>query len=230
VINRTVLKSVRTRIETAQSRVGREKAPPIEIIAVTKAFPANTIEEAYHAGVRSIGENRVQEAIEKFKEIPPLPGLKRRLIGHLQTNKARKAVDLFDTIDSIDSIKLARKLSGIEQEPDKELPCLVQVNTARDPAKFGFNPSQIEEIIEIIDIKGLNVEGLMTIGALVEDETQIRLTFQKLREMKEKINVHLSQEKQLIHLSMGMSADFEIAVEEGATMLRIGTALFGPRP
>ena len=230
MINPSVLKSINLRIELARSRAGREKDPPIEIIAVTKAFLAEAIISAYKNGIRSIGENRVQEALMKFKETPELPGLKRRLIGHLQTNKARKAFNLFDTIDSVDSMKLARKLSGAAREKEKKKTILIQVNMARDPAKFGFVPDQLDEILELTNLEGLNVEGLMTIGSQTEDEGEIRSTFQKLREMREGVNQQLSADKKMKHLSMGMSADFEIAVEEGATMLRLGTVIFGPRP
>ena len=230
MISAATLKSVRDRIEKARSRTGRENEPPVEIIAVTKAFPPDTIIRAYKSGVRSIGENRVQEAMVKFKEVPDLPGLKRRLIGHLQSNKARKAVNLFDTIDSIDSVKLGRKLSSIAKETGKEIPTLIQVNTADDPAKYGFDSSQTEEILEVINLEGLRAEGLMTIGTLTQDKSITRETFKRLWNLRDELNDQLPREKQLIHLSMGMSGDYEIAVEEGATMLRLGTVLFGPRP
>lgn len=230
MISAAALKSVRDRIERARSRTGRANEPPIEIIAVTKAFPPETIIRAYKSGVRSIGENRVQEAMVKFKEVPDLPGLKRRLIGHLQSNKARKAVNLFDTIDSVDSVKLGRKLSSIAKETGKEIPTLIQVNTADDPAKYGFDSSQTEEILKVINLEGLRAEGLMTIGTLTQDKSITRETFKGLWDLRDELNDQLPREKQLIHLSMGMSGDYEIAVEEGATMLRLGTVLFGPRP
>ena len=185
---------------------------------------------AYEAGLRSIGENRVQEALGKYGDLEKLAGLNLRLIGHLQSNKARKAVDLFDTIDAVDSVKLARKLSNIAHEKGIEIPVLIEVNTAGDPAKFGFDTTETGEMLEITELDGVKVEGLMTIGTLTEDEGQIRAAFRDLREVRDKINHEAGTGKQLVHLSMGMSGDFEIAVEEGATMVRLGTVLFGTRP
>ncbi|MFQ6673191.1 MAG: YggS family pyridoxal phosphate-dependent enzyme [Fidelibacterota bacterium] len=224
------LKSIREKIEMARIRAGREGDPPVEIVAVTKAFPAGAIAAAYGAGLRTIGETRIQDATEKFREVGELPGLKRRLIGHLQSNKAGKAADCFDWIDSVDSVKLGRRLSSIAGTRGKAIPVLVQVNTARDPAKFGFGPEQTEELLELLDLPGLKVGGLMTIGALTEDEAKIRRTFRDLRELRDLLNEQLPAHDRLSELSMGMTGDFEIAVEEGATMVRIGTALFGPRP
>lgn len=230
MITAASLKSVQDRIDGARSRSGRHDDPPIEIIAVTKAFAFEAILGAYQTGLRSIGEVRVQEASAKFRRIPELPGLKRRLIGHLQSNKARNAVDIFDTIDTIDSVKVANKVASIAREQGDVIPVLVQVNTAEDPAKFGFKSQETEEILEIMSMEGLKVEGLMTIGELTKDEPKIRGVFRRLRILRDELNAQVSQEKRMVHLSMGMSADFEIAVEEGATILRLGTILFGPRP
>lgn len=230
MIDPATLKSVRDRIDKARLRAGRQQEPPVEIVAITKAFPASTIIKAYDASVRAIGENRVQEAARKFQELPPLAGLEKRLVGHLQSNKARKAVDLFDTIDSIDSLKMARRLGTIAAEQNRQLFVLIQVNSADDPGKFGFDVSQKDQMLEVINMDRLTVEGLMTIGELTEDESRVREAFRRLRNLRDELNTFLPPEKQLNHLSMGMSGDFEIAVEEGATMVRLGTALFGPRP
>ena len=230
MINLTTLELVRERIENALSSTSRENEPPVEIVAVTKAFPGKYIISAYESGLLTIGENRVQEAEQKFKKLPQLPGLKRRLIGHLQSNKARKALAIFDTIDSVNSIKLARRLSKATAEKGEPFPVLAQVNTAADPAKFGFALNETDLLLEMADLPGLRVDGLMTIGEITQDKARIRRTFQRLREMRDNLNAQLTNEKQMRELSMGMTADFEMAVEEGATMIRIGTALFGERP
>lgn len=230
MISAQALTSIRERIDRARERVGLEDAPPVEIVAVTKAFPREAIMEAYQAGLRSIGETRVQEARKKRNELPDLPGLTLRMIGHLQSNKARKAVDLFDTIDSVDSVKLGKRIARFATEKDRVMPILLQVNTARDPAKFGFDPDEMDALIELVHLPGIRVEGLMTIGALTTRSEQTRQTFGQLRQLKDSMNEQLAPEVRLHHLSMGMTADFEIGVEEGATMVRIGTALFGSRP
>ncbi|MFQ6675085.1 MAG: YggS family pyridoxal phosphate-dependent enzyme [Fidelibacterota bacterium] len=224
------LRSIRERIEGARRRAGRQNSPPVEVVAVTKAFPAQAITDAYRAGLRAVGETRVQEARRKVERLPQLPGLTVRMIGHLQSNKARKAVELFDTIDSVDSVKLGRLISRIAREQGKVMPILLQVNTAEDPAKFGFDPGQVDELMELVYLAGIRVEGLMTIGALTARPEETRETFRRLRRLRDRMNKALPPSKKLHHLSMGMTGDFEIGVEEGATMVRIGTALFGPRP
>lgn len=229
MINPDALRSIRERIEEAGVRAHREQDPPTQIVAVTKTFPAATIEAAYEAGITTIGENRVQEAAEKFPELPHLPQLKKRLVGHLQSNKARKAMALFDVIDSIDSLKLARRLNAIAGETERRSEVLLQVNTANDPAKHGFEVAEMDTLLEIMEMDNLKVEGLMTIGEFTPNETVVRKTFRSLRELRDQLNEHLPAEKNLSELSMGMSGDFEIAVEEGATMVRLGTVLFGAR-
>lgn len=229
MIDPDVLKAVQERIEAARARASREQAPPVRIVAITKTFPVSAIELAYSAGVKNIGENRIQEASQKFPHLAELPGLTKRFVGHLQSNKAGKAIDLFEAIDSIDSLKLARRLSVLLMEKHNNYESLLQVNTSQDSAKHGFNPENLETLLEALELKGLGVKGLMTIGALTNDEMTTRKTFQKLRQLKERLNEHLLKEDQLTELSMGMSSDYEMAVEEGATMLRLGTALFGER-
>lgn len=231
MISPEALESIRDRIDRARVRAGRdETSPPVEIVAVTKAFPSEAIIAAYEAGLRSIGETRVQEARDKLDRLPELPGLTLRMIGHLQSNKARKAVELFDTLDSIDSVKLGKLVSTAAGQLEKPVPVLLQVNTARDPDKFGFDPDDVESLLEMLELPGIKVEGLMTIGALTPREEETRRTFRRLYELREAMNNHLAPEVRLRELSMGMTGDFEIGVEEGATMVRIGTALFGPRP
>ena len=229
MIDLDALKSVQERIEAAKVRANREQDPPVQIVAITKTFPTPAIESAHKAGIKNIGENRIQEASQKFPHLAKLPRLTKRLVGHLQSNKVGKAVDLFDAIDSIDSLKLARRLNRLMMEPHSNYESLLQVNTGQDSAKHGFHPEKIETLLEALELKNLGVKGLMTIGAFTNDETTIRKTFQKLRQLKESLNKHLPKKSQLTELSMGMSSDYEIAVEEGATMVRIGTALFGQR-
>ena len=229
MIDVATLNDIKGRIEGACDRSGRSDSQKIQIVAVTKTLPAEAIESAYDAGLKAVGENRVQEAAEKFPLISKLPGMKRRLVGHLQGNKARKAVELFDTIDSIDSIKLARRLNSILDEKESTKEALLQVNTASDLSKQGFQTHETEAFFEIIELQNLNIKGLMTIGELTSDKSKTRKTFQALRNLKEMLNDSLTRSNKLRDLSMGMTGDFEIAVEEGATMVRLGTALFGSR-
>ena len=229
MIDLDALKSVQERIEAAKARGNREQDPPVQIVAITKTFPTSAIESAYKAGIKNIGENRIQEAAQKFPHLAELPRLTKRLVGHLQSNKVGKALDLFDAIDSIDSLKLAHRLNRLMTEPHSNYESLLQVNTGQDLAKHGFHPEKIETLLEALELKNLGVKGLMTIGVFTSDETTIRKTFKKLRQLKERLNKHLPEESQLTELSMGMSSNYEIAVEEGATMVRIGTALFGER-
>ena len=229
MINLDAFKSVQERIEVARELTNREHDPPVQIVAITKTFPASAIESAHRAGIKNIGENRIQESSQKFPHLPDLPRLKKRLVGHLQSNKASKAIKLFDAIDSIDSLKLARRLSILLAENRNNYESLLQVNIGQDPTKHGFQLGKIDTLLEVLELKNLGVKGLMTIGELTTNETTIRKTFQKLRQLKERLNTHLPEEGQLTELSMGMSSDYEMAVEEGATMVRIGTALFGER-
>ena len=229
MINLGALKSVQERIEAAKARANREQDLPVQIVAITKTFPASAIESAHKAGIKNIGENRIKEAAQKFPHLAELPRLTKRLVGHLQSNKVGKAVDLFDAIDSIDSLKLAHRLNRLMTEPHSNYESLLQVNTGQDSAKHGFHPEKIETLLEVLELKNLGVKGLMTIGVFTSDETTIRKTFKNLRQLKERLNKHLPEESQLTELSMGMSSNYEMAVEEGATMVRIGTALFGER-
>lgn len=229
MINLDAFKSVQERIEVARELTNREHDPPVQIVAITKTFPASAIESAHRAGIKNIGENRIQESSQKFPHLPDLPQLKKRLVGHLQSNKASKAIKLFDAIDSIDSLKLARRLSVLLAENCNNYESLLQVNIGQDPTKHGFQLGKIDTLLEVLELNNLGVKGLMTIGELTTNETTIRKTFQKLRQLKERLNTQLPEEGQLTELSMGMSSDYEMAVEEGATMVRIGTALFGER-
>jgi pyridoxal phosphate enzyme (YggS family) len=181
------------------------------------------------AGIKHIGENRVQEAQKKFESIEKLPHVTKRFIGTLQSNKVNKCIDLFDTIDSVDSIRLAKKIDKRSKTIGKTTPILLEVNTGKEKQKHGFWPDQVNDMIMCTTLKNINVKGLMTMGPRSKDKKDTRSSFALLRKIKEKINCEIG-ENQLVDLSMGMSADFEIGIEEGSTMVRIGTALFGPRP
>jgi pyridoxal phosphate enzyme (YggS family) len=220
------LRDVRRRIESAKERKSTDQA--VQVVAVTKTHPFAVIRECYKAGIVSIGENRIQEASEKFQNFSSFPRITKRFIGHLQTNKVKKCLDLFDTIDSVDSIKLARKISNLAESLGKTLPVLLEVNTTKEKQKHGFLSDQLEEMISCVAFPGINVRGLMTIGPVTRKKNETRRSFIILREVKERLNNKL-KEKKVTELSMGMSSDFEIAIEEGSTMIRLGTVLLGPR-
>jgi pyridoxal phosphate enzyme (YggS family) len=207
------------RIHAAAERVARN-ASDITLVAVTKSVQPARIEQAIAAGLTVFGESRVQEARAK---IPLLPGRARwHMIGHLQSNKARDAVALFELIHSVDSVKLATELNKWAERAGKTQPILLEVNLSGEASKFGFKPEDVEAALEQINkLPRLEVQGLMTIPPFTQDPQQARPFFRQLRQLRDRLG--------LPHLSMGMSHDFEIAIEEGATILRIGTALFGER-
>jgi len=201
----------------------------VEIVAVTKTFSSEAILAAFEEGILNIGENKIQEAEYKFPQLPNLPKLKKRLIGHLQSNKVNKAINLFDTIDTIDSKKIAQRLDNSLKKINKTKEVLLQVNASKDIAKHGFDLKDQEQMLDVINYKHLVVKGLMTIGEFTKDEKKTRKTFILLRQLKDKLNDQLESDKKLTDLSMGMSSDFNIAIEEGSTQIRLGTALFGSR-
>ena len=223
------LERVKARVANAKQR--SDNKAPVQIVAITKTHPATIIEEVKLAGLDTIGENRIQEAEDKFPQCTEsLTNITKRLVGHLQSNKINKALKLFDTIDSVDSLKLAGKIGNNAIFLDRTIPILLEVNTSGESAKFGFNPDNIDEILACFEIKGVAPQGLMTIGPLTTDTSRIREAFITLRELQNSIKNQLTKNvDQFTELSMGMSGDFEIAVEEGATMVRLGTVLFGHR-
>ena len=220
------LRDIRAHIESAKTRRGTNQA--VKIIAVTKTHPFSIINACYNNGIRSIGENRVQEAIKKFQKLSGVPMLIKRFIGHLQTNKVNRCLDYFDTVDSVDSVRLAKKISDRAKHLNRTIQILLEVNTTNEEQKNGFLPEQIGEMLYCSTLSGINIEGLMTVGPLTKNEKDIRRSFGLLRKTKENLNSKLNKKK-INELSMGMSNDFQIAVEEGSTMIRIGTALFGKR-
>jgi len=221
------VRSVLERIASACARCNRP-VRDVTLIAVTKTVPAEGVVEALAAGLRDIGENRVQEAREKFPLIAePFTG---HLIGRLQTNKARFVPGLFDWVHSLDRVELAEVLSKRALLEGKVLNCLLQVNVTGEATKQGVPLSELPKLAEAVAaFPGIRVKGLMTIAALGAPEGELRRTFASLREASEELKARALPGVEMQHLSMGMSGDFEIAIEEGATMVRVGSAIFGPR-
>ena len=218
------IKEVLEKIETARKSSSFNQK--VDLIAATKTRDISQIQNCYKLGILNIGENRIQEAEKKFVEFPGFNQLKKRFIGHLQTNKVNKCLHLFDTIDSVDSLKLAKKINSSSIE--KKTECLIEINTSKEPQKHGFNPTISENLISCFSLKNLEIVGLMTIGPYTQEEKKIRKSFKLLRKLKEDINSELGDYK-IKELSMGMTGDFEIGVQEGSTMVRVGTGIFGAR-
>ncbi len=223
------LAAVRERIADAARGAGR--APDdVKLIAISKTFPAAVISAAVSAGQTCFGENRVQEAEPKIRELGNRHQLEWHLVGHLQSNKARKACELFDVIHSIDSVRLASRLSQACLEIGKCLSLLIQVDLGHEVTKFGADPDRLQEIIDgIAGLGGVRLDGLMTLPPFLEDPEDVRPYFARLRELLEALETGRPGCLGQRHLSMGMSHDFEIAVQEGATMVRIGSRIFGAR-
>jgi hypothetical protein len=221
---------VRERIAAACARAGRSP-DDVRLIAVSKTHPASAIREAFAAGITLFGENRVQEFAAKAPELAGVDA-EFHLIGHLQSNKAAKAAELFNAIDSVDSAKLAERLNAAAEKLGKTLPILLEVNVGREAAKSGFAPDsgELEELLtKTTDLRDLSIRGLMAIPPHTDDPNGSRPYFRKLHDLRGRLakqfpGVNLNE------LSMGMSHDYEIAIEEGSTCVRVGTAIFGERP
>jgi len=222
------LPRVEAAVAQAAARAGRRPGE-VRLIAVSKTFDAATVQQAVDAGARDLGENRVQEAASKVGTVKA-DGLRWHLIGHLQANKARLAVRTFDVIHTLDSVELARRLDRISGEERRRLDVLVQVDLGHEASKTGADESEVPAIVEALDAaEHLSLKGLMTLPPLLEDVEQVRPFFRRLREICDRLNQHRRPERRLLELSMGMSHDFQAAIEEGATMVRVGTAIFGAR-
>lgn len=229
------LARVRDQIQEAARRAGRNPEE-VKLVAVSKTFPPEFILEAYRAGVREIGENRVEEARVKIPivnaQTAPDDRVHWHLIGHLQRRKAREAVELFDTIQSVDTLRLAETLNRHAMTQGRVLPVLLQVNIANDPHKFGFAPEPraalYQAIEHIVALPALRVMGLMTIGPLVTTAEEARPFFRDLRLLRDELQKRFPQ-ADWRELSMGMTDDFAVAIAEGATIVRIGRAIFGQR-
>jgi pyridoxal phosphate enzyme (YggS family) len=219
------LERVRKQIADAAAKSGRS-ADDVELVAITKTHPAEKVREAIEAGQTLLGESRVQEARAKIPELPS--AIRWHFVGHLQKNKIRHALPLFETFHSIDSLALAQDMNRIAEEEGMHPRVLLEVNVAGEGSKFGFAPDKLrEQMEELLALSRLSIEGLMCIPPISEEAESSRQYFVQLRELRDllekQFNVKLPQ------LSMGMTNDFPIAVEEGATLVRVGTAIFGKR-
>ena len=232
---------IREQIAAAARRAGRNPAD-ITLMAVSKTFPVESIRDAYAAGLRVFGENRVQEFAGKANALRDLPDAEWHLIGHLQTNKAAKATELFDAVDSVDSVRMAEKLNAFAESAGKTLSVLIEINVGGEQAKSGVEPGSYErcsdepgsdELEQILRgaprWEHLKIRGLMTIPPYAEDPESSRPYFRQLRQIRDSIAARELPKIGTSVLSMGMSHDFEVAIEEGATCVRVGTAIFGER-
>jgi pyridoxal phosphate enzyme (YggS family) len=217
--------AVQARIDAACARVGRDPSE-VQLVAISKTVPLEVLLAAPAAGLAVLGENRVQEAADK---VPGLSGVEWHLVGHLQGNKAARAIELFSVIQSVDSVALGERLARLAGEGGRgRLPVYLQVNVDADPAKAGFDPAALEAALPgLLALPSLEIRGLMTVGLLVDDAEAARPTFVRLRELSGRLRAaHAGLGG---GLSMGMSDDFEVAIEEGSTLVRVGRAIFGER-
>jgi PLP dependent protein len=220
------LKSVQERVDAACARSGRDPHS-VTLVTVSKGHPATTVCATADLGVTLFGENRVQEAKIKIGQCPGR--LQWHLIGHLQSNKCRDAVHFFSMIQSVDSLALAREINKWADKSAKTMPVLLEVNVAGESSKFGYSPeSVLAELRELNALPKIEVHGLMTVAPWTQEAEKVRPVFRRLAGLKQQCEDVLGAP--LPHLSMGMSGDFEVAVEEGATMIRLGSAILGPRP
>ena len=221
------LKRVQERIAEATGRAGR---PPgaVTLVAVSKSQPVEAIQAAVAAGVETLGENRVQEAQAKAGAVGG--AVAWHLVGHLQRNKVKAALGLFDMIQSVDSLRLAQEVGKRAALVGQKARVLLQVNTSGSDSQFGVEPDAALDLVgEVAEVEGVGVEGLMTIGLFLPNPEDVRPCFVRLRELRDRIAGAGLPGVSTEHLSMGMTGDFEVAIEEGATMVRIGTAIFGER-
>jgi pyridoxal phosphate enzyme (YggS family) len=219
--------SVKAKIKSAALKTGREEED-ITLVAVTKTVGAPRVNEALMLGVKDIGENRIQEAKLKFPEL-----LKRKagfhMIGHLQSNKVREAVKLFDFIHSVDSPGLAAEIDKEAAKNGKVMPCLIEINIGNESSKTGLKYAEVNDFLkETIKYKNIRFEGLMTVAPIAVKPEEVRPFFQKMKILFDELKKTAAGAK-FKHLSMGMSQDYEVAIEEGATMVRVGSAIFGAR-
>lgn len=207
------------------AKIRRQIPSQVCLVAVTKGRSLAQIQEALDSGITHIGENRVQEAALKYKEIKP--AVTWHLVGHLQTNKAKEAVKIFDLIHSVDSLNLAREIDKQAGKINKLQDILIEVNTSAEESKFGIRPEDLFEFIKAVsDLKNISLKGLMTIAPMVDNTEEVRPYFRILNELRDKANELRLTGDAIQVLSMGMSDDFEVAIEEGANMVRIGRAIF----
>lgn len=227
------LNAVRQKITLAAQRVNRSPEE-ITLVAVSKTVGVAQVREAYAAGQRVFGENRIQECQEKVLQLTrELSDIRFTMIGHLQSNKVKKAVELFPEIQSVDSVKIAREISRRAGEADKTINVFIELNSSGESAKHGIDPAQAQDVAgELIELPDIILTGVMTLGPLTDNEAEIRSAFKRTREVHDSLrknNIYQTADGKPPQLSMGMSGDFEIAIEEGSDMVRVGTAIFGPR-
>jgi pyridoxal phosphate enzyme (YggS family) len=222
------LNAIRERIAAAAQSAGRDPSS-VRLVAVSKTFPIEAVREAYEAGHRDFGENRVQEALQKIAASSDL-SIRWHLLGHLQTNKARKAGPAFAVIQSVDSVELLERLDRAAAETGASPELLVQVDLAREATKFGAPPDEARQILDAAaKCTAARVTGLMTLPPVPDNPEDARPWFRQLRELRDRWLDSGIPASRLAELSMGMSQDFEVAVQEGATIVRVGTAIFGSR-
>ena len=223
------LARIKTQMVEACLRSGRNPAG-VRLIGVTKTVSTDRIREGVLAGISLLGENYVQEAREKREILGDLD-IEWHFIGHLQSNKAKTAVEYFDWIHTLDRLKLARELDRHAQKSGKQIPVLIQVNVGDETTKSGVSPEEASSLFEsVLPLDGLMIRGLMTLPPYLEDPEGVRPYFRQLRQILERVRDSSPRPGELTELSMGMSHDFQVAIEEGATLIRVGTALFGERP
>lgn len=219
------LETINKKIKEAALKVNRDPQE-IKLVAVTKTATLEQIKEAINEGVKIIGENKVQKAKEKYQVLTT--EIKWHLIGHLQTNKVKYAVEIFDLIHSVDSIKLAKEIDKRSVQFKKTIDVLIEVNISGEETKYGYNPEKVESFLkEISEFSGIRIRGLMTIAPISKNKEEVRPYFRRLRELSERIRDKNIKNIKMDYLSMGMTDDFEIAIEEGANMVRIGRGIFG---
>lgn len=222
------INNIRARIERACERAGR-KPDEVQLVGVSKTVDSGRIQEALDAGITIIGENRVQEAWDKFQTI----GTRARwhMIGHLQTNKVKRTLEFADMIQSVDSVRVAREIQKQAEKMDRTMDVLVEINTSGEASKFGFQPDETTAAIrEMAQLDRLKVKGLMTIGVFSPNPEEVRPGFALLRDLARRVADRQIAGVDMEILSMGMTDDFELAIAEGSTMVRIGRAIFGERP
>jgi len=222
---------IRERMALAARRAGRS-ADKVILMGVSKTFPAESIHEAYEAGIRTFGENRVQEFSDKSASLETLKDAEWRLIGHLQSNKASKAAELFHAVDSVDSLRLAERLNTAAGALGKTLRVLIEINIGGEGAKAGLHADspELERLLQAAPgLHHLELQGLMAIPPFAENPEEARPYFRKVRELRDAISKRKPPGVGMEVLSMGMSHDFEVAIEEGSTCVRVGTAIFGSR-
>lgn len=221
------IKDIWSRIEKSAKKTGRSREE-IKLVAVTKTVEVERIKQAIGFGIRIIGENRVQEAESKFEQITEK--VEKHLVGHLQTNKAKKAVELFDFIQSVDSRRIAQEISRRTSQMGKTMEVLVEINTSEEETKFGIDPQEALTFVKSISgLGGIKIKGLMTIGLFSDNPEDTRPCFKKLKATFDQLKSEDVPNVDMQYLSMGMTNDFEVAIQEGSNMVRIGTGIFGLR-